>query len=363
MRAFLKTDLIVGAALFLAASSFIVCCDRREIQFYDNPVMASDCPDPSVLDNRIRDGYFYAYSTRIRLGDDFCQIPIYQSVNLVDWGLVGEAFPDETCPSWEPDGVLWAPDINYIDGKYVLYYAMGVWGDHDRSASGVAVSDSPTGPFEDKGMLVSMSNTGVGNSIDPNYFEDTDGRKYLYWGSLRKADDVEKGRKSGIFVVELSDDGLSIKSGSEPVKVAGDRMEGVYVHKRGKYYYLFASEGTCCEGDKSTYHIVVGRSKSPMGPFVSHTGMSMIVGDDGLYDGVILTRDSGDVFCGPGHNAEIVTDDKGHDWMTYHAYWKDNGYKGRCMNMDRVFWTRNGWPYFKEGVPSKTAEAPLFKRK
>ena len=240
---------------------------------------------------------------------------------------------------------------------------MGVWGDHDRSASGVAVSDSPTGPFEDKGMLVSMSNTGVGNSIDPNYFEDTDGRKYLYWGSLRKADDVEKGRKSGIFVVELSDDGLSIKSGSEPVKVAGDRMEGVYVHKRGKYYYLFASEGTCCEGDKSTYHIVVGRSKSPMGPFVSHTGMSMIVGDDGLYDGVILTRDSGDVFCGPGHNAEIVTDDKGHDWMTYHAYWKDNGYKGRCMNMDRVFWTRNGWPYFKEGVPSKTAEAPLFKRK
>ena len=164
-------------------------------------------------------------------------------------------------------------------------------------------------------------------------------------------------------MVELSDDGLSIKSGSEPVKVAGDRMEGVYVHKRGKYYYLFASEGTCCEGDKSTYHIVVGRSKSPMGPFVSHTGMSMIVGDDGLYDGVILTRDSSDVFCGPGHNAEIVTDDKGHDWMTYHAYWKENGYKGRCMNMDRVFWTRNGWPFFKDGVPSKTAEAPLFKRK
>ena len=36
---------------------------------YENPVIANDCPDPSVLDNRSRDGYFYAYSTRSRIGD------------------------------------------------------------------------------------------------------------------------------------------------------------------------------------------------------------------------------------------------------------------------------------------------------
>ena len=352
--------LIVGAALLLAASSFMACSDHQVVQIYNNPVMASDCPDPSILDNRSRDGYYYAYSTRIRIEGEIVDIPIYRSVNLVDWGLIGAAFPSGTSPSWEPDGALWAPDINYIGGKYVLYYAMGVWGDHDRSASGVAVSDSPTGPFKDLGMIVSMSNTGVGNSIDPNYFEDTDGRKYLYWGSLRHSTDKEVGRKSGIFVVELSDDGLSLKPGSEPVKVAGDRMEGTYVHKRGKYYYLFASEGSCCEGNKSTYHIIVGRSKSPLGPFVSRSGMSMIAGDDGLYDEVIMTRDSCDVFCGPGHDAEIVKDGKGHDWMAYHAYWEGNGYKGRCMNIDRVYWTKDGWPYFKDGVPSMTSPAPVF---
>ena len=360
MRLLLRTCLIVGAALLLAASAFISGCSRQEVQLYSNPVMASDCPDPTILDNRSRDGYFYAYSTRIRLGDGFCQIPIYRCENLLDWGLVGEAFPSGTCPSWEPDGVLWAPDINYINGKYVLYYAMGVWGDHDRSASGVAVSDSPTGPFKDLGMLVSMSNTGVGNSIDPNYFEDTDGRKYLYWGSLRKADDAERGRKSGIFVVELSDDGLSLKPDSEPVKVAGDRMEGAYVHKRGKYYYLFASEGSCCEGANSTYHVIVGRSKSPLGPFVSRSGKSMIAGDDWVYDEVILKGDSDNVFCGPGHDAEIVTDDKGQDWMAYHAYWKGNNYKGRCMNIDRVLWTKDGWPYFDGAVPSTSSPVPVF---
>ena len=337
----------------------VICGCCGEVSYYDNPVIAFDCPDPSILDNRARDGFFYAYSTRVRVEEKTYEIPVYRSVNLVDWSLAGEAFPSGTRPSWEPKGVLWAPDINYVDGKYVLYYAMGVWGDHDRSASGVAVSDSPTGPFEDRGMIVSMSSTGVGNSIDPNYFEDSDGRKYLYWGSLRHPTDEQVGRKSGIHVVELTDDGLSVKPGSDPVKVAGDVMEGVYVHKRGKYYYLFASEGSCCEGSLSTYHVVVGRSESPFGPFVSRSGMSMIAGDDGVYDEVILSGDPDKFFCGPGHNGEIVTDDKGQDWMPYHAYWKGNNYKGRCMNMDRVYW-KNGWPYFDNAVPSATSTAPVF---
>ena len=325
-------------------------------------MIAHDCPDPSVLDNRARDGFFYACSTRSRIDDTLYEIPIYRSTDMVNWESVSSAFTPENKPSWEPKGVLWAPDLNYVGGKYVLYYAMGVWGDHDRSASGVAVSDSPTGPFKDLGMLVAMENTGVGNSIDPNFFEDTDGRKYLYWGSLSHHTDKEVGRKPGIFVVELSDDGLSLKSGSEPVKVAGDRMEGTYVHKRGKYYYLFASEGSCCEGEKSTYHIIVGRSESPLGPFLNRSGKSMIAGDEGVYDEIILTRDSEGIYCGPGHNAEILTDDRGNDWMPYHAYWKGNGYKGRCMNMDRVFWTKDGWPYFKDGVPSKKSVIPKIRK-
>ena len=351
-----------------AAALSVFCllpgCSRSQADAdpYSNPVIPSDCPDPTILDNRARDGFFYICSTRIRVEGNLCQIPIYRSKDLLDWEMVGAAFTEEDKPSWEPDGALWAPDLSYVDGRYVLFYAMGVWGDHDRSASGVAVSDYPTGPFKDLGMIVSMENTGVGNSIDPNFFEDTDGRKYLYWGSLRHPTDKEAGRKSGIHVIELTDDGLSLKPGSEPVKVAGDRMEGVYVHKRGKYYYLFASEGSCCNGENSTYHIVVGRSESPFGPFVSRSGKSMDAGDEGIYDEIILTRDADGVYCGPGHDAEIVTDDKGGDWMPYHAYWKGNGYKGRCLNLDRVYWTKDGWPYFEGGVPSANSKKPKFKR-
>jgi arabinan endo-1,5-alpha-L-arabinosidase len=164
-------------------------------------------------------------------------------------------------------------------------------------------------------------------------------------------------------VVELSDDGCSVKEGFTPVKVAGDMMEGVYVHKRGRYYYLFASEGSCCVKEKSTYHVVVGRSESPLGPFTSKSGMPMTAGPEGVYDGTILCRDADSLFCGPGHGSRIVKDGRGRDWMAYHAFWKGNSYNGRCMNLDRVFWTKDGWPFFKEGVPSSSAPSPVFSKR
>lgn len=62
----------------------------------------------------------------------------------------------------------------------------------------------------------------------------------------------------------------------------------------------------------------------------------------------IMHSSSSGMFAGTGHNAEIITDDKGKDWMCYHAYWKNNNYNGRCMNMDQVEWG-DGWPYFADG--------------
>jgi len=209
-------------------------------------------------------------------------------------------------------------------------------------------------------MMVSRANTGVGNSIDPAFLEDSDGRKYLYWGSLRHETDEEAGRLNGIYGIELKSDGLSIKRGAKPVKLAGDYMEGVYVHKRGGYYYLFASEGSCCEGVASTYHVIVGRSKSPLGPFVSRSGQSMMAGDAGKYDGTILQSLDRTVFAGPGHNSRIVTDAKGQDWMFYHAFRGVDGYSRRSLNLDRVLWDEDGWPYFEGGVPSDMSEAPSF---
>ena len=91
-----------------------------KIKVYCNPVLAKSTPDPTVI--QAPDGMFYLYAT-----EDIHNIPIYKSPDLVNWTFVGTAFTDATRPTFEPKAGLWAPDINHIDGKYVLYYAMSRW--------------------------------------------------------------------------------------------------------------------------------------------------------------------------------------------------------------------------------------------
>lgn len=129
------------------------------------PVLAKSTPDPTVI--QAPDRMFYLYAT-----EDIHNIPIYKSPDLVNWTFVGTAFTDATRPTFEPKAGLWAPDINHIDGKYVLYYAMSRWGGEHTCGIGCAVADSPAGPFTDQGKLFRSNEIGVQNSIDPFYIEE-----------------------------------------------------------------------------------------------------------------------------------------------------------------------------------------------
>ena len=182
---------------------------------------------------------------------------------------------------------------------------MSRWGGEHTCGIGCAVADSPAGPFTNQGKLFRSNEIGVQNSIDLFYIEEN-GEKYLFWGSFR-----------GIYYIELSEDGLHIRPGAKPTQIAGTAYEAVYVHKKGKYYYLFASIGSCCQGEKSTYTTVVGRSESLFGPYMDKNGNSML---DNHHEVVIHPNAS---FAGTGHNAEIMTDKKGDDWILYHAYIRD----------------------------------------
>ncbi|MBR6270092.1 MAG: family 43 glycosylhydrolase [Bacteroidales bacterium] len=323
---------------------------------YGNPVIGLNCPDPSVLDDRERSGYFYAYTTQtsfesavkkdsspVIAGAGIVNLPIYRSKDLVNWEFVGDGFPNGH-PDWVKNANLWAPDINYINGKYVLYYALGKWGGIFSSACGVAVADSPEGPFEDYDKLVDFRTVGTLNSIDPNYFSDHSG-SYLLWGSLG----------GGIFGIELTEDGLFLKPGARKKMLAALNTEGAFLYERDGWYYLFASAGSCCRGERSTYHIIVGRSENPMGPFVGPDGQSMLKLN---YRNTIMQSSRDRVFIGPGHNSEIITDDEGNDWMLYHSYNASDGYTSRQLNLDQIKWNYNGWPYFEAGEPSGSNNRP-----
>ena len=158
------------------------------------------------------------------------------------------------------------------------------------------------------------------------WLQASDGRKYLAWGSFH-----------GIYLTELTEDGLEVDDIHNLTRIAGTAYEGTYIHKRGDYYYLFASTGSCCEGLKSTYQTVVGRSKSLYGPYVDKNGGRML---DNCHE-ILLSGDEN--VKGTGHDSQIITDDRGQDWIFYHAYDTKAPNAGRKMYMDRVTWV-DGWP-------------------
>ena len=294
---------------------------------YKNPVVAGSLPDPTVI--KAPDGYFYIYAT-----EDYRNMPIMKSKNLVQWTYCGTAFTDETRPTFEPDGGIWAPDINYINGQYVLYYAMSKWGGLETCGIGVATADKPDGPFTDHGKLFRSNEIGVSNSIDPSFLQ-YEGKNYLVWGSFR-----------GIYVIEMSEDGLTVAAGAEKKQLAGTAFEAAYIHQHGDFYYLFASVGTCCNGAQSTYKVVVGRSSSVWGPYLSKEGNSMM---NNRYSDVIGVNSH---FVGNGHNSQIIEDNAGQDWMLYHGIDMSDPDGGRFLMLDQIKWDDTGWPYVEGGSPS-----------
>lgn len=218
----------------------------------------------------------------------------------------------------------------------------------DISYTAVAVGDTPMGPFPDSKELIGNKEFGS-NCIDQFYYEE-DGKKYMFFGSFK-----------GIYVTELEDDGLTVKLGNDgkptlKKQVCGNAFEGTNIYKKGKYYYLFASIGSCCNGVNASYQVVVGRSENLLGPYVDKDGKDMLKNNWEL----VLEGD-GQKWIGPGHNSIIVQDDEGTDWMIYHSYMKkDGGVGGRLGMLDRVLWTDDGWPYIKNKIPSNSDLIPVF---
>lgn len=313
---------------------------------YVNPVFQPVLADPTIV---MADGFFYAYGTEDNWGTEggYHLVPVLKSQDLVNWTYQSNAFQRK--PSWKPQGGIWAPDVTEVDGKYLMYYSFSTWGDSNPGI-GLAIADKPEGPFTDQGKVFDSKDVGVSNSIDP-FFMEENGVKYLFWGSFH-----------GLYAVRLSEDGRHPVG--EKVQVAFNHLEGVYIHKRNGFYYLFGSEGSCCEGANSSYRVKVGRSSQLMGPYVDKSGSKLV---DGPFGELILRgNDGSEGFAGTGHNAEIITDDKGTDWFLYHGMLKSkallsNGSNRRSLLLDKINWV-NEWPQIQGQQPSVVRQnGPVFK--
>lgn len=300
---------------------------------YINPVCPVDGPDPCV--NRDADGMFYAYTTDAK---------IFKSEDLVNWIQLDGAFNGVVYPWWLNGGGFAAPCVHYINGKYVMYYSMMIWGGDIENGIGIAVSKTPEGPFSDLGKMFTSAEIGVLNSIDPCYYYHND-KHYLIWGSFH----------GGVWIAELTKNAYKINKDVPIVQLAGLIYEGTMIYERDGYFYLFCSKGDCCSGLNSNYQVVVGRSKNLYGPYVDKQGRSMVENH------AELIMSSSEDFKGPGHHSELIVDDEGKTWIVYHAWNVNEPEAGRCLMLDEVKWDSEGWPYID--VPSrKLKKGPVFKK-
>ena len=250
------------AALLLAivlAGALVSPSSAAPQQTYRNPIsrsFADTFADPSIIE--AKDGWWYAYSTAdpLRAGDEPGIMHIARTRDFVNWQYRGTVFDANNRPTWATaTSGLWAPDVRYIDGQYVIYFTVTdtTLNPGDDSAIGVATSPTPVGPWTPAGAPVigprlrPGSPPGSGDflwTFDPSGFTDVDGRRYLYFGSYN----------GGVWVTRVSQDGLTATT--EPTMVAIDnKFEGSYVVRHGDWYYFMASSANCCAGPATGYSV------------------------------------------------------------------------------------------------------------
>jgi arabinan endo-1,5-alpha-L-arabinosidase len=291
----------------------------------------------------IREGdTYYVFSTD-QPGGGGRQIPWRFSKDLRYWEKGGYVFDD--LPDWAMQAVpgtggMWAPDISYAGGRYLLYYACSTFG-KNTSAIGLATNPtldpkSPNYRWQDHGLVFKSGPGDDYNCIDPNHVVDRQGRHWLAFGSFW----------GGIKLIQLEPaTGMPLAGANTVYSLAKrptndpglDAIEAAFIIERDGLYYLFCSFDFCCRGENSNYYTVVGRSHNVTGPYGDNNRYAMIDGN-GM---IVLRNDPYGRWRGPG-GASILRD-SGYDYIVYHAY--DARRQGTpTLRIAPLVWSADGWP-------------------
>jgi len=252
-------------------------------------------------------GEWQALATKDPASGDWLHYPtIAKSQEVFHWAEEGRAYAGQV--------------VAGRDGKFYLYAPVLQAGGEakDRFAIGVAVADSPAGPWKDAhpaGPIISQL-TPVANdiqNIDPTVMIDDDGRVYIYWGTF--------GQLRGM---ELAADMITPKGREVKVEGLNGFFEAPWLMKRkGVYYMLYAGNraGPTSDCTPAVYHacIAYGTAKSPLGPWT--------------YRGVILKP----VSSTTSHAGAVEF--KGQWYLAYHtADAVGGGHFRRSVALDKMNW-------------------------
>lgn len=297
--------------------------------------------DPFLL--HASDGRYYMYGTS--LGDGF---EAFVSDDLVQWDSCGQVYKGGSPEQWNLD-CFWAPEVYERDGKYYLFFSSNYrenpTNEGENFKIGVAVSDSPAGPFTD------LYDRPIFNPeypiIDANvYFDDEQGKCYLYFSrccykhaveseiadSLRRAGSFQEIEESWVYGVELKPDfsgviGEPVLLLCPPTKLADSQSEwesrsathgevnrrwteGSYLFREGDTYYIMYSAN---HYGGQYYAVGYATADNPLGPFKKADNNPV------LQENV----SKGGTVMGTGHNM-VLTMPNGQRYCVYHGRMTSN---------------------------------------
>jgi beta-xylosidase len=271
--------------------------------------------------------------------------PLLRSKNFKTWRRAGRAL---LRPEHSLGTHFWAPEIVFQDGKFFLYYSVGLAESNHQLR--VATSDTPLGPYQDFDRAL-IEPEVCPFAIDAHPFREDDGQWYLFFA--RDFLDRDGGARAGtglavahmLSMTQLEDAGrVVLRARHDWQRFERDRaiygrqfdwhtLEGPFVRKHAGRYYCFYSAG---RWENETYGVDYAVADHVLGPW----------SDENNDFGPRVLRTIPGELIGPGHNS-IVRGPEGEDWIVYHAW--DAAMTARRMFTAPLVWTSDGPRCFSHG--------------
>ena len=308
--------------------------------FAQNPfVQTCYTSDPAPM---VHDGRMYVYTGHDEDGADFFWMQewrVYSSDDMVNWVDHGSPLALESF-SWADDRA-WAAQTVERNGKFYWYICA-----HSKlsggMAIGVAVADSPTGPFRDA-LGKPLFENGSWDHIDPSVLIDDDGQAWLCWGNPQlyylKLNEDMISYEGDLIVADMTEEAFGSplqKNRDKSKKYKDSYTEGPWLSKRNGTYQLIYAAGGVPE------HISYSTASSPVGPW-KYAGVIMPEGNTGSF-----TNHAG------------VADYKGHSYFFYHTgKLPGGGGYGRSVAVEEFTYNADG--SFPTILPTNEGVKPVGK--
>lgn len=256
-----------------------------------NPIVQTDyTADPAPM---VYNGKLYLYTSHDEDASTWFTMndwKLYSTEDMVNWTEHPMPLSYKTF-DWAR-GDAWAMQCVERGGKFYAYVPVTM--KKGGGAIGVAVADSPYGPFHDP-LGKPLVSSGKGD-IDPTVLIDDDGQAYLYWGNpfcyYVKLNEDMISYEGDIVKVPMTEEAFGKREGNVAERPTLYE-EGPWLYKHNDWYYLLWAGGPISE------HLGYSMGKSPLGPW--------------KYAGTLMPTEGRSFTNHPG-----IVDYKGHTYLFYH---------------------------------------------